>query len=136
MKLTVIFDGYCGMCTRTVRMLHRMDKRKVLSFRPCQSVALAGVSGVTPTLCLRAVWAVAEDGTTASGPDAVMLIISVLLNNRWPYRLGRIPGIRHALKFGYEWVADNRRKFPGETPWCEQHPEECNYRKPLERYFL
>ncbi len=136
MKLTVIFDGQCGMCTRVVRQLHKMDRRGRLSFRPCQSVSLEGVSGITPTQCLRAVWAIAEDGTIASGSDAFTLIMSVLLNNRWPYRIGRVPGIQHVMQFVYGWVADNRRKFPGETPWCQQHPEECNYRKPLERYFL
>lgn len=136
MKLTVIFDGQCGMCTRTVRQLHRWDKRGVLSFRPCQSVPLDGVSGVTPTQCLRAVWAIADDGTIAKGSDAAMLILSAIINNWWPYRFGRLPGIQQIMQWVYNLVADNRRKFPGETPWCQQHPEECNYRQPRERYFL
>lgn len=136
MNVMVIFDGECGMCTRTIRKLHDWDRRGVLEFRPCQNLSLDGFYGVTPTKCLREVWAVAEDGTIASGSAAAALILSALVNNRWPYRIGELPGIRHAMDFGYHVIARNRRKFPGEKPWCQQHPEDCNYREPIERIAL
>lgn len=133
MKLTVIFDGHCGVCTLIIRKLDRWDKRGVLEFRTCQSINLDGFHGVTPTKCLREFWAISDDGTVAAGSDAAALIATALLNNKWPYRIGRWPGVRHVLSFGYRWVANNRRRFPGETPWCQQRPEDCNYRKPVER---
>lgn len=136
MNVTVIFDGECGVCTLTIRKLKQWDRRNVLEFRPCQNVSLNEPSGVTPTKCLREVWAIADDGTTATGSDAAALILTAMVNNRWPYRIGRWPVIRQILSFGYRIVASNRRKLPGEKPWCQQHPEDCNYRKPIERITL
>lgn len=133
MNVTVIFDGKCGVCTRTIRKLNDWDKRNVLEFRTCQSMNLDDLGGISPKMCMRAVWAISEDGTIASGSDAAALIASAMLNNWWPWRIGRLPGIRHILGFGYQLVADNRMKFPGDTPWCQQHPEDCNYRQPVER---
>ncbi len=133
MKLLVIFDGYCGVCTRIIRKLHEWDRRGALEFRPCQNVSLDDPSGVSPAQCLRSVWALADDGTVAHGSDAIALIFTAMLNNRWPYRIGRWPVIQQILSFGYGIIAKNRRKIPGEAPWCQQHPEDCNYRKPVER---
>lgn len=134
MNITVIFDGECGVCTRTIRELRKRDSRNVLTFRPCQSIPLDGWQGVTPRKCLRSVWAIADDGTIASGSDAAALILTAMMNNRWPYRIGTLPGIRQVLQFGYGIIAKNRRKLPGDTPWCQQHPDECDHRHPPERY--
>lgn len=136
MNVTVIFDGECGVCTKIIRKLHDWDRRNVLEFRACQSVPLDGVSDVTPTKCLRWVWAIADDGTIASGSDAAALILAAMMNNWWPYRIGRWPVIQQVLTFGYRLVANNRRKIPGEKPWCQQHPEDCNHRQPVERIQL
>ena len=136
MNVTVIFDGECGVCTATVRKLHQYDRRKVLAFRPCQSVPLDGIQGITPTKCLRSFWAVADDGTIASGSDGAGLILTAMLNNRWPYRIMRWPGVRQIAMFGYDLVASNRRKLPGDKPWCQQHPEDCDHRNPVEKIAL
>lgn len=131
MNLTVIFDGECGVCTLTIRKLKKWDRRDVLTFRTCQSVSLSNVEGVSPKKCMKAVYAIADDGTIASGSDAAALILTAMVNNRWPYRIGRWPIIRQVLSFGYGIVASNRRKLPGEKPWCHQHPEDCNHRNPV-----
>lgn len=125
MNVTIVFDGECGVCTRTISQLKRWDRRGVLTYRPCQSIPSAGWNGVTPALCERAVYAVADDGSIAHGSDAAALILTAMVNNRWPYRIGTAPGIRQVLQGGYRVIANNRRKLPGETPWCQQHPEEC-----------
>ena len=125
MTITVIFDGECGVCTRTIRKLGEWDRRKALTFRPCQSVPLDGVNGVTPAQCLRSVWAIAADGTIAEGSDAAALILTGLVNNRWPYRIARLPVVRQLLQIGYRFIADNRRRLPGAPLWCQQHPEQC-----------
>lgn len=125
MNVTVVFDGQCGMCTRTVRKVRDLDRRHVLTFRPCQSIPAEGWRGVWPAQCERAVVAVADDGTIAVGSDAAMLILSAMTGSQIPYRVGTVPGIRHVLQAGYRLIANNRRRFPGETPWCQQHPEEC-----------
>lgn len=136
MNVTVIFDGECGVCTATIRKLHQLDKRQVLEFRPCQNLSIDGLHGITFKKCMREVWAIADDGTIAAGSDAAALMLTAMLNNRWPYRIGRWPVIRQVLSFGYQLVAKNRRKLPGEKPWCQQHPEDCNHRQPIERIQL
>jgi predicted DCC family thiol-disulfide oxidoreductase YuxK len=35
----LLFDGECGLCNRCVRLLLRLDRRKVLHFAPLQSAA-------------------------------------------------------------------------------------------------
>jgi predicted DCC family thiol-disulfide oxidoreductase YuxK len=25
----------------------------------------------------------------------------------------------------YRWVAENRRRLPGTTPWCARYPDDC-----------
>lgn len=125
MKLTVVFDGHCGVCTRIVRIIKGWDKRDALTFRTCQSLPDRGWNGIRRMQCNLTIFAVAEDGSTTRGSEAMMLILTVALNNAWPYRIGQLPGIRQVLHRGYRWVAKNRRKLPGETPWCQQHPEDC-----------
>lgn len=136
MNVTVIFDGQCGVCTAIIRKLHNMDKRSVLTFQPCQTLPIDGRHGITYKKCMKELWAIADDGTIAAGSDAVALVLTAVWSNRWPYRIGRWPIIRPILSFGYRYVAENRRKFPGEKPWCQQHPEDCNHRQPTEGIVL
>ncbi|MCA9832712.1 MAG: DUF393 domain-containing protein [Thermomicrobiales bacterium] len=125
MKVTVIFDGECGVCTRTIRFLREHDKRHVLTFRPCQTIPDGGWHEIRPADCARAVWAVGDDGHIAYGSDAAFLILAVMWNNWWPWRLGTLPGVRQVGQAVYRVIANNRRRLPGDTPWCEQHPHEC-----------
>lgn len=37
----------------------------------------------------------------------------------------RLPGVRWAQDRLYRWVAENRYRLPGVTPWCQRHPEDC-----------
>ncbi len=125
MNLTVVFDGECGVCTRTIRVLSERDRRKVLTFRPCQSIPEGGWQRVTPEACAAAVYAVSEDGRVAAGSDSACLILAAMWNNWWPWRIGTFPGVRQVLQCGYRIIARNRRRLPGDTPWCQQHPEQC-----------
>lgn len=125
MNIDVVYDGKCGVCTRIVRELKQIDKRGVLTFRTCQSIGLDGWRGVTPSACHREIWALADNGMVATGADAASLIFTAMIDNWWPWRIGRLPVIRQILSLGYRIIAKNRRRFPGDTPWCEQHPEDC-----------
>lgn len=125
MNVTVIFDGQCGMCTRTVKALKRMDRHDRLMLRPCQSVPEEGWEGIRPAQCEAAVWTVAEDGAKAQGSDAAMMIAAALMNGRWPMTFGKLPVVQQVMQVVYRAVARNRRRFPGEKPWCQQHPEDC-----------
>lgn len=125
-SVTVVFDGTCGFCTRSVRYLHRLDRAGRVTSIACQVVqrqeagySLAGVD------CGESAWALTSDGDKASGAQAAMLICSVLMQRRWPVAAGRLPGIRHALTWGYRTVARNRYRLPGDARWCSAHEGAC-----------
>lgn len=40
-------------------------------------------------------------------------------------RVARLPGVEQLLDAAYQWVARNRSRFPGTTPWCEAHTGTC-----------
>lgn len=124
-SLTVIFDGYCGMCTRTIAWLMDHDRAGRLEPVPCQNVDGVVRFGLSHSQCEASIWTLTDDGDLASGGQAMMLILAVLWQQPWIATIGRLPGVRQALDFGYGLVARNRRRFPGMTPWCESHPDAC-----------
>jgi len=83
-------------------------------------------TGLTTEQTDRAAWTVAGDDVMAGGPRGVALMLAVAWNSRLPMLPFRIPGVPWLLDRLYEWIARNRRRFPGETPWCEAHPDECS----------
>ncbi len=43
MNRVVFFDGDCGICSRSIRLLARLDTRERLSFAPLQGTLAAGI---------------------------------------------------------------------------------------------
>lgn len=72
-----------------------------------------------------AVWAVTPDGTKVGGARAVALALATGRSARWPVWAWAVPGIPWLLDQAYGLVALNRRRLPGESPWCVEHPEDC-----------
>ena len=124
-QLTVVFDGYCGMCTRTRRHLERLDSHDRVRWVPCQTLEEEGKGPISKRACERVIWAYAEDDTPVAGSQAMMRIIATILGKEWPVSFGHLPIVKQALAVGYGLVARHRRFFPGDTPWCEQHPDTC-----------
>lgn len=124
-RVTVIFDGTCGFCTRSIRYLHKLDRQHRITSIACQ-VAKEN-PGFPPgdIDCGESAWAITVDGRCEAGGQAATLIASILLQKRWPVTVGRFAGIRHALSFGYRWIARNRHRFPGDMPYCTAHPGSC-----------
>ena len=124
-SLTIIFDGYCAMCTRTVEWLLAHDRDERLTIVPCQDPSGTDRFGVSRDQCEERVWAVTPEGQRKSGGQAVMLILAVLWQRSWPVTLGRLSVVSGMLTWGYEVITRNRHRLPGTTPWCTSHPEEC-----------
>lgn len=80
---------------------------------------------MTVAECERAAWAVAPDGAKYRGAGAVEMALAVALGTTLPYRFYILPGIRQIQDRVYAWVAEHRGRLPGDTPYCEQHPDEC-----------
>ncbi len=125
-RLTVIFDGTCGFCTRSVRYLRRLDRHNRLTVTACQVAKRAPDFPLGDIDCGESAWAFAADGRAEAGGQAAPLIAAVLLRQRWPVTLGRRAGVRHVMTFAYRGVARNRHRFPGDTPYCTAHPGACH----------
>lgn len=124
-SITVVFDGQCALCTRTVKRIQKWDRHGRITWRPCQSIPPEGWEDVSPAECAKVVWAVDAEGNRAQGSDAAMMILAALIDARWPMTIGRLPVVHQVMQGVYWVIARNRRRFPGETPWCEQHPADC-----------
>ena len=121
----VVFDGHCGMCTRSARLLTRLDRRGALELVASQAPGVLDRTGVTESEAEVAAWTVAPDGTRSAVLAAIALALAVGRGARWPTLPWRLPLAPWVLDRVYQFVADHRSWFPGETPWCDAHPGEC-----------
>ncbi|HEY8445671.1 MAG TPA: DUF393 domain-containing protein [Thermomicrobiales bacterium] len=124
-RLTLIFDGECGFCTRSARIARSLDRRGRVTIVPYQKPGVLAAHGLTEAQAAATVWAVAPDDRRYAGAAAVAQVLSVALGTRLPWLVYRIPGMSRLQERVYDWVARNRGRLPGDQPYCEQHPEEC-----------
>jgi predicted DCC family thiol-disulfide oxidoreductase YuxK len=92
---------------------------------PFQQAGVAESAGVSRADLARAVFWEGDDGGRYWGAEAINAALSAALGNSLLLRLYRLPGIRRLEDRVYRWVADNRYRLPGVTPWCSSHPEHC-----------
>ena len=118
----IFFDGECGMCTRSRDLLVRMNRTGDVDTVPLQRAGTAALLGVPASRLLASVWWLDASGAVYAGAEAVNAALSAALGSRLPLLLYRIPGIRALQEAVYRWVADNRYRFPGTTPYCEVNP--------------
>jgi predicted DCC family thiol-disulfide oxidoreductase YuxK len=121
----VIFDGTCDFCTRSVRFVRWLDRQRRLAFVPFQKPGVPEAHGLTVADCERAAWTVTPDGRRYPGAAAVNVALAVALGTRLPWVLYRLPGVRQVQELAYALIARNRARLPGDTPYCEQRPDEC-----------
>jgi predicted DCC family thiol-disulfide oxidoreductase YuxK len=119
--VTLVFDGCCGFCTRTVRWLLRLDRHERVHAVPSQLPGTPQRLGLTPAECAAAAWVVDADGTRHRGAGAVNAALAAALGTSLPVRLYRVGPIGRLQDRAYAWVARNRHQLPGITPWCEAH---------------
>jgi predicted DCC family thiol-disulfide oxidoreductase YuxK len=122
---TLFFDGACGMCTRSRDLLVRMDRGGHLRTEPLQSPGAAERLGIAPANLLESVRWLDASGAVYSGAEAANAALSAAIGTRIPLAIYRIPGVRFIEEATYRWVAANRYRFPGTTPYCESHPSAC-----------
>jgi predicted DCC family thiol-disulfide oxidoreductase YuxK len=123
--MTLIFDGYCGFCTRSVRQIRSLDRHNRITATPYQQPGAIAAQGLSLAECETAAWAVTPDGTRYAGAGAINLALSVALGTSLPIRFYLLPGVRQAQDYVYSWIARNRRLFRGDTPYCAQKTDVC-----------
>ena len=124
-RVTLIFDGSCGFCTRSVRLIRALDREHRVTAVPYQKPGTPEAHGLSFAQCEAAIWAVTPERKRCSGAAAINTALSVALETRLPLWLYAAPGVRRLQDLVYSLVARNRRRLPGDAPYCRQHPEGC-----------
>ncbi len=107
------------------RLVQALDPHRRVELVPFQAAEALGRCGLARAEAERAAWAVLPDGRRFRGAGAVLAVVSVLLRSPVPLRLYALPPVRRLADAAYAWTARNRHRFPGDRPFCEQHPERC-----------
>ncbi len=92
---------------------------------PLQQPGAPEAHGLTTAQCEKALWAITPNRRRYPGAAAINTALAVALRTRLPLRLYGVPGLKQLQDRAYAWVARNRRRLPGDTPYCRQHPDEC-----------
>lgn len=108
-----------------IRLVGAFDRHRRVTAVPFQRPGVPEALGLTVAQCELSVWAIAPDGATYRTAAAVSLVGAVALGTPLPLWLVSVPGVRALLEAAYRWVARNRSRFPGDTPYCAQHPGAC-----------
>lgn len=115
--VTVLFDGDCGLCNRTVRFVVKRDKRNQFRFLPQASPEGVELLEMAKMRDIDAIVVVA-DGQFLVESDAVIAILSRL---GFPWNLFRfskwVP--QKFRDFLYRRIARNRLAWFGQSDSCE-----------------
>lgn len=123
MTPSLVFDGNCGFCTRMLGWLRLIDRRRVIESVPYQRPGVPESLGLTERQCAESLRWRGGDGRQVEGAEAVSAALAVALRTELPSRLyRRTSGVQQRL---YQWVAANRHRLPGVTPWCARYPDDC-----------
>src|SRR5207249_1046223 len=97
---TLIYDGECGFCRRSVDLLRRWDREQRIALVPFQDQARVAAFGIPlPAL----------DSRVLAGADAVPELLRRLPGKRWVAWGFRIPGVPLVARRLYGWIARRRR---------------------------
>ncbi len=110
--------------------MQALDRNHRVTVVPYQKSGVPEDAGLTPEDCEAAAWSYVpgEPGRPLQrhrGAEAINMSVAVATRIPLPHRLYELPGMPTLQERVYDWVAANRGKIPGDTPYCEQYPEEC-----------
>ncbi|OLE61438.1 MAG: thiol-disulfide oxidoreductase [Gemmatimonadetes bacterium] len=106
---TLIYDGECGLCRRSVELVRRWDREHRITLVPFQDEATVARFGIPLPALAAAMHLVFPDRRVFAGADAVPEILRLLPGRRWMRWLFAIPGVRPVARRVYAWVARRRR---------------------------
>ena len=115
---TFFYDGDCGFCTRVVRAMSALDRRRRVRWVAFQSLeALPG--GLTRQDLQREAYI--QRGEVLEGGFYSFRRLTLLLPPLWPLApLIWFPGVHRAGEVAYAWVARNRTRLPGSVCSIEE----------------
>lgn len=118
--IDLVYDADCGLCTRAVARLRRLDRTGRVRAHPGGAPGVAERFGLSPADLAASVWVI-DDGRRLSGAAAVAAALDAARGTRFVTRLYRLPGVRHLAERCYRWVARHRHDFPGPVA-CRAEP--------------
>ncbi|HVX46673.1 MAG TPA: DUF393 domain-containing protein [Mycobacteriales bacterium] len=122
MRATLIYDGDCGFCTTSARLIERWLPTGA-QIQPWQRAPLAEL-GITEQEARDAVQWVDAQGRVSTGHAA---FARLLIDSGFPWSLpGRlllVPPLSWVAPRVYRLVSDNRHRLPGGTPACAADPQ-------------
>src|SRR2546426_652421 len=115
---TLIYDGECGFCQRSVDLLRRWDREHRIALVPFQDEARVAAFDVPlpalapantrPSAAMHLVLP-PPDGRVFAGADAVPQLLRLLPGKRWLAWGFHIPGVPPLARRLYAWIARRRR---------------------------
>jgi len=111
-ELLVLYDGDCGLCSRTAQALRILDRRPSLSLVPLQRAAELLGDGSPAAAELSEVLHVRDqDGDWLTGGSAVLRVASAV-PALWPLaQVGRLAPISLMVEPGYRLLARHRHRL-------------------------
>jgi len=106
---TLIFDGECGFCRRSVEIVRSWDREHRLHYVPFQDEAAVARFGVPFPALAAAMHLILPDGRVYAGADAAPEIVKLLPGKSWLALPFAIPGVRPIARRVYAWIARRRR---------------------------
>lgn len=115
----VLYDGVCGLCSRTVRWLIRRDPQGHLAFAPLQGETAARLRARHPEIPQTLESVVLVEGDRVHLRSKAFLYGARWLKRpwRWAYHVRWLPG--PVLDLGYRLIARLRYRMFGKVDACE-----------------
>lgn len=111
-RLTVVYDGACGVCRRSVELLRDWDRHDRLELVAFQAEGVMERFPQIDEIAFReAVQAIAPDGRHWSGADAVEKALEQTPKGGRIAWLFTLPLARPVARRFYRWFARNRSKL-------------------------
>jgi predicted DCC family thiol-disulfide oxidoreductase YuxK len=102
-----------------------LDRYHRVTVIPFQKQGTPARYGLTLQQCEAAAWAITQNGKRYSGAAAANITLAVIFQSSLPILLYSIPIVQPLQDVLYAIISRIRSKLPGDTPYCEQHPEVC-----------
>ena len=106
---TLVYDGECGFCRRTVSIVSRWDRDGRLALIPFQDQARVAAFHIPLPALAAAMHLVLPDGRVFAGADAGAELLRLLPGKRWLAWLFAVPGALPVARRVYRWIARRRR---------------------------
>jgi predicted DCC family thiol-disulfide oxidoreductase YuxK len=111
---TLIYDGECGLCRDTVRVVERWDRANRVRLVPFQDEGAVREYGIPLPRLAAAMHLVFPDGRVFAGADAVPELLRLFPGKRWLASFFAVPGVLPIARRVYRRIAERRK--------CEVRP--------------